>query len=155
MSEEKKEPIDNNDLLLKLEAELSERQERWNIVMETLSKKINYELKNCIELSAEAISYRQMMLEERTHQYYRFYRLTAKLKELQKARFEFYSVNYQIKTNSTEKNKLIESDLAYHDARLEYIQNYINYMTECIKGVDHIIWSVKNKIDFFNISGLD
>jgi len=154
MSEESKEK-DYDQVLLDLEDELTNSQTKWNTVLENLSKKINYELKNSIELSAEAISYRQMILEERTQYYYKIYRLNPKLKQLHKARFEYYSTKYQIKINSTEKNKLIDSDLAYHEAKLEFLQNYINFLTECIKSVDHVIWSVKNKIDFYNISGID
>lgn len=138
-----------------LEEDLMRRQEKWNIVMEKLSEKIYGELKHSVELSAEAVSYRQMIIEERTNYYYKLYRLSAKLKEVHKSKFEYYSQHYQIKTNSTEKNKLIESDLAWHDAKLEFIQTYINFLTESIKSVDHVIWSVKNKIDFYNISGLD
>ena len=138
-----------------LEIELHKQELDWNSKIDTLSKKINNEIKYSIELSAEAVSYRQILLEERTQVYYKIYKAMPKIKQLEKAKFEFYSTKYQIKINSTEKNKLIESDLAYHTAKMDFLQNHINYLTECIKNIDHIIWSVKNKIDFYNISGIN
>lgn len=149
------EEVDYEKILDNLEVELHKNEKNWNKIIDDLSKKINSELKHTIELSAEAISYRQMLLEERTQVYYKIYKSMPKLKQLEKAKFEFYSTKYQIKINSTEKAKLIDADLSYHSAKMEYLQNHINFLTECVKNVDHVIWSVKNKIEFYNISGLD
>jgi len=142
-------------VLDKLEIELHKQELDWNSKIDALSKKINHEIKYSIELSAEAVSYRQILLEERTQVYYKIYKAMPKIKQLEKVKFEYYSTKYQIKINSTEKNKLIESDLSYHTAKMDFLQNHINYLTECIKNIDHIIWSVKNKIDFYNISGIN
>jgi hypothetical protein len=152
MSEEK---VDFEKILENLEKELHKEEIRWNKIVEDISKKITKELKYSIELSAEAISYRQMLLEERTQYYYKIYSSMPKLKQLQKTKFEYYSTRYQIKTNSSEKTKLIEADLSYHEAKMEFLQNHINFLTECIKNIDHVIYSVKNKIELHNITGLD
>ncbi|MCK9445441.1 hypothetical protein M0Q50_00940 [bacterium] len=149
------EEVDYEKILDNLELELHKNEKNWNKIIDDLSKKINNELKHTIELSAEAISYRQMLLEERTQVYYKIYKSMPKLKQLEKSKFEFYSTKYQIKINATEKAKLIDADLSYHSAKMEYLQNHINFLTECVKNVDHVIWSVKNKIEFYNISGLD
>ena len=149
------ENIDYEKILEHLEKELHKDEIKWNKIVDTLAKKITNEIKESIDLSAEAISYRQMLLEERTQCYYKIYRSMPKLKQLRKSKFEYYSTRYQIKTNSTEKVKLIDADLAYHEAKLEFIQNHNNFISESIKNVDHVIYSVKNKIEMHNITGLD
>jgi len=147
--------IDYEKILEKLESDLVANQKRWNDIIEKLTKRINCELKKSIDLTAEATSYRQMLNEERTHYYFKIYRDMPKLKKLRKTYFEHYSTKYPIKVNSTEKTKLIDADVAYHEAKMEYLQNYINFVSESMKTVDHIIYSVKNKIELYNATGLD
>lgn len=152
MSEEK---VNYDEILEKIEKDLTERQKRWSDIIEKLTSKITCELKKSIELSAEATSQRQLILDERTNWYYKMYKELPKLKQLRKKHFEWYSTKYPIKINGTEKTKLIDADLAYIEAKMEYIQNYINFLTESIKTVDHIIYSVKTKVDLYNATGLD
>ncbi|NPV12882.1 MAG: hypothetical protein HPY57_14010 [Ignavibacteria bacterium] len=154
MSDEK-EKVNYDEILEKLEKDFIERQKRWNDIVEKLSNKITCELKKSIELSAEATSQRQLILDERTNWYYKMYRDLPKLKQLRKKHFEWYSTKYPIKVNGTEKTKLIEADLAYQEAKMECMQNYINFLTESIKTVDHVIYSVKTKVDLYNATGLD
>ena len=154
MSEEN-EKIDYEKILEKLETDFIKKQERWNLVIEKLTGKITCELKKSIDLSAEATAQRQLLLDERTNWYYKMYKDLPKLKQMRKKHFEWYSTKYPIKINSTEKKKLIEADLAYQDAKMDYLQNYINFLTDSIKTVDHVIYSVKTKVDLYNATGLD
>lgn len=152
MSEEK---VNYDEIIEKLENEFIEKQKKWNSIVEELTSKINCELKYSVELSAEAISKRQIILEERTFWYYKMYKDLPKLKQLRKKYFEWYSAKYPYKINSSEKAKLIEADMAYQETKMECIQNYINFLTETIKTVDHIIYSVKTKVDLYNLTGLE
>lgn len=149
------EKIDYEKILDKLETDLSKKMDDWNKIIDKLAKKINCELKLSIDLSAETVSYRQMINEERTHYYFIMYKDLPKLKKLRKTYFEHYSTKYPIKVNGSEKAKLIDADVAYHEAKMDYIQNYINFLSESLKTVDHIIYSVKNKIELYNATGLD
>lgn len=132
-----------------------ERQEYWNKELEKLSFKINGELKDTILLSAETISYRQILLEERTNQYYKMHKSMIKYKEFNKQRVEFYLKEYQFKVTGPEKKILLDADMKNFDCRMEYSQNYINFLTETIKNIDHIIWSVKNKIELYNLTAIE
>lgn len=149
---EKKTP---EEVLNTQESYYRERQEYWNKELEKLSYKINGELKDTIQLSAETISYRQILLEERTNQYYKMHKSMLKYKEYNKQRIEFYLGEYQFKVTGPEKKGLLESDMRHFDCRMEYSQNYINYLTETIKNIDHIIWSVKNKIELYNLTTIE
>lgn len=149
------EEVDYEKILEKIEAELRLSEDKWNKLVEKLSNSINCELKKTLDLAAEATAYRQMAIEERTNYYFKMYKDFPKLKNMKKKHFEFYSTKYPIKTNSTEKVKLIEADCAYYDAKMDYLQNHINFLTETIKTIDNVIYSVKNKIDLYNATGLD
>jgi hypothetical protein len=83
------------------------------------------------------------------------YRDLPKLKQIRKNYFEHYSGKYPYKVNGTEKQKLIDADVAYQDAKMDFLQNYINFLSESVKTIDHIIYSVKNKIELYNATGLD
>jgi hypothetical protein len=155
MENNEKPKLSNNDIIKKLESDLTSIEKIWNTDIENLAKRINNELKDCINLSAEAISIRQRLVDEKTNYYYKIYHNMPALKQLHKEKFEYYSLKYQIKTNGSEKLKLIESDLAYHDAKMDLLQNHINFLSESIKTMDNIIYSIKNKIELYNIIGLD
>ena len=144
-----------DEALHEIETYYSERQEYWNKELEKLSYKINGELKDTILLSAETISYRQILLEERTNQYYKMHKSMIKYKEFNKQRTEYYLAEYQYKVTGPEKKILMEADMRHFDCRMEYSQNYINYLTETIKNIDHIIWSVKNKIELYNLTAIE
>jgi hypothetical protein len=153
MSEEKK--LDYDGILEKLEKDLTTKQKVWSDVIKKLSNRITCELKKSVDLSADATCQRQLLIDERTHWYFKMYRDLPKLKQIRKTYFEYYSGKYPYKVNGTEKQKLIDADVAYQDAKMDYLQNYINFLSESVKTVDHIIYSVKNKIELYNATGLD
>jgi len=153
MSGEKK--IDYEKVLDNILQDFEKKQKIWSKTIDGLANRINCELKLSIDLSAEATSQRQMLIDEKTHQYFKMYRDYPKLKQIRKKLFEQYSGKYPYKTNAGEKAKLIDADVAYQEAKMEYIQNYINFLADSIKTVDHIIYSVKNKIELYNATGLD
>jgi len=145
---------DFSDILMNLENKLKNIEKIISEKITQLTNKINCELKETIDLSAEATSYRQYIVDIRTEFYFKLYKEIPKLKQLKKSRYEYYFTKYPIKTNSSEKTKLIESDVAYHEAKMEIYQNHINYLTESLKTVDHVIYSVKNKIELYNATGI-
>jgi hypothetical protein len=142
-------------ILNDLETDLVNKQNNWSDIITKLSGKINCELKKTIELSAEATAYRQMLIDDKTQYFFKMYRDMPKLKKLRKTKFEWYSTKYPIKINGTEKGKLIDADCAYHEAKMDYLQNYVNFLSDSIKTVDNVIYSVKNKVDLYNATGLD
>jgi len=150
----KEEEFKKTELQLeKVQDELTKKQNLWNNKIEELSTRINNELSSAINESAIAISYRQILLEERTQMYYSMYKSMPRIKLEHKRLFEHYSMNYAIKINGTEKQRLIEADMCQFEHKMSILQNYITFLTETIKNVDNIIYAIKNKVDFYNISG--
>lgn len=147
--------INFEEIIEQLAGKLEDQRNKCNRIVTNLTNRITDELKNAMQLEAESISYRQILNDEIARYTYRIYKDVPKLKQMTKARFEYYATKYQIKTNGSEKGKLIESDLAWQKAKLELYENHIQFLSESRKSVDHVIWSVKNKIQIHNITGLD
>lgn len=141
------------DLDIFLDSFNTERKE-WDDVVKKLSYRIKDDLKQSFFLESEAIS-RRVELNERIYYYTSLLsKFSLKLKEMRKIKFEYYVSKYEIKTNSSEKKMLMESDFRWVEIRIDHIQYMIEYLSETRKSVDHIIWSVKNKIGIYNILGL-
>ena len=153
MAEKKK--IEYEKILDNIFQDYTKKQKIWSNTIGELSERITCELKESIDLSAVATSQRQILIDERTHEYFKMYKDYPKLKQIRKQLFEKYAGKYPYKTNAGEKQKLIDADVAYQEAKMDYIQNYINFLSESIKTVDHVIYSVKNKIELYNATGLD
>jgi len=145
----------NDKILETIEEELLGLEKLITTKVKSVAGRINCELKESIDLSADATSYRQILIDDRTKYYYKLYKLSPAIKKAKKSKFEFYSMKYPIKTNSTEKNKLIDADMAYYEAKFEFYQTHINFLTESVKTLDHVIYSVKTKVDLYNATGLD
>jgi hypothetical protein len=152
---DKKASIDFDEKLNILQLKYEEKQRLWNITIEKLSKNINCELKKSIKVTADTNCQRQIMIDERTKEYYKVYKNMPKLKKMKKTLFEYYSSKYPYKSNGAEKQRLIEADVSYQDANMDFLLNYINYLTDSLKSFDQILYAMKNKIDLYNATGLD
>jgi len=148
------EKVTNDQILQNIEDELVKLEEITTKKIKSYANRINCELKESIDLSADATSYRQYLIDDRTHFYYKLYREMPKLKKMKKTHFEFYSTKYPIKVNSTEKRMLIEADISYYETKIDYYQNHIDFLTDTVKTIDHVIYSVKTKVELYNATGL-
>ena len=145
----------SEDELDKLESAIEEQREKWNKIVQELSNRINDDLKKSMELSATAVAYRQKIISEIGSYAVKSHRLMSKLKVLKKHYFEEYATKYQIKTNTTEKNMCIDADTSTFVAKIDLIDSHVQFLVDCGKNIDNVIWSVKNKIQLYNITGLD
>jgi len=141
--------------LVSLEKKLLESQVRISNIVDNLSKRLNCELREVIQLESEATSIRQVIISEKTSFLFKIYKDQPKIKEARRKQYEHHSAKCQFKPSVGEKQILIDADVAYHDAKIAYLENHINFINETIKTVDHIIWGCKNKIEIANITGLE
>lgn len=146
--ETKKEP--NIELIDKIE----NIQKEYSNIIKKLSNKLSCTAEETIELQAEVISHRQIFLDELMHTTYSINKITPKNKQLKKKRFEYYTIEYQIKKmTGPEKIKMIEADLAYHDQLIDIYNNHVEFLKESIKNLDNLNYAIKNKIEIYNIIG--
>jgi hypothetical protein len=143
------------EIVQELKTELAKSCQEWSNILYKLTIKINTELKQSLSLEAEAISYRQELTHEIANYSFNLTNDVAKLKKLKKTRFEYYATKYQIKTNGSEKNKLVDADVAFYQEKIDVLDNYLQFLIETKKSMDHVVWSVKNKIQLYNLTEME
>lgn len=145
---------DEMDPRLKLSEEMQKDVQYWKSIVINLTRRTREDhLKDVIDIQAEAISYRQEVIEKLRTYSIRIHKLVQKLKLLHKAKFEFYSTSYQIKTNGTEKLRLIEADLSEHQLLINELDEHVNFLRDTAKNLESINYSIKGKIELYNIIG--
>ena len=139
---------------LVLSKKMSESTKHWKIKVDDLTRRIREDkLMDVVDIQAEAISHRQDIVEEVRKYSVIIYKSVQKMKGLQKSRFEFYATSYQVKTNGTEKLKLIEADLSEYQCFIDELDEHVTFLRETSKNFDNINYAVKNKIELANILG--
>jgi len=127
----------------------------WKVILDGLTRRIREDhLKDIVFIQAEAISHRQLIIEEVRTYSVKIHKLVQKMKILTKARFEFYSTSYQVKTNGTEKLNLINADLSEYQSFINELDEHVNFLRDTSKNLDNINYSVKNRIELANILGV-
>jgi len=131
-----------------------ESRKQWTAIIRILTDRIrNDDVKNAYEIQAEAISYRQSVVDEVNIYAVKIYKLKQQVKVLSKARFEFYATSYQVKTSGTERLRLIEADLSKHQLFMDELDEHVNFLRETSKNLESINYAVKGKIELANILG--
>ena len=141
---------DSREELLK---KVAESTKKWTAIVDNLSFRIKGDIKDVVEVQAEAISYRQHVVEEIKTYSVKIYRLVQKMKVLTKTRFEYYATGYQVKTSAAEKIKLIDADLSHYQQFINDLDEHVNFLRETSKNLDNINYGIKNAIELTNILG--
>lgn len=138
-----------------LRKQLEESEKYWNTSIENLSKKLIKPVQESVQTQAEAISMRQILTEQIKNMSYQSYKFKQKVKQFEKERLEFYLFGYQIKTNSGEKVKLIEADIAAYQYRMDIFDIHVNFLRETQKDIDNINFAIKNKITLYQLTEME
>lgn len=146
------------------QSELEKRNAQIKTMMESkkkwtsITRSLTYSVKESdplkiVDVQADAISYRQQVIEEISIYAVKISKLMQKLKIKEKERFEFYATSYQVKTSGTEKGRLINADLSIMQSFVDEYDQHVNFLRETSKNLDSINYAVKNKIELANILG--
>lgn len=139
-----------------LEKTLSTDQERWVKVLKKMSFESKADAKKLYIVDADAINYRQMTTSEIQKYALVIHKENKVLKTLIKKRFEWYSTKYQINLKSSgDKMKLIESDVAEIQYRIDLLDNHIDFLKGTSDNLKQLGYMVKNRLELLNILGLD
>lgn len=139
-----------------IEKLLKEQRDRWDKAINKLSEEVrDAEIKKAVDLTATANAYRQKIMSEISSYSMKLMKLVYKFRIIRKAKFEHYATMYQIKVNTTEKNLLIDADTSAYQAKMDMMEYHIEYLRESGKTIDNINWFMKNKLQAYNITGLE
>lgn len=152
MSQFEQEEKDSRKILTK---KMLESSKYWIAIVSDLTRRIKEDdIKKIIDIQAEAISHRQIVIDEIRIYSVKIHKLVQKIKVLTKQRFEFYATSYQVKTSGSEKLKLIESDLSEYQSFINELDEYVNFLRDTAKNLESINYSVKSRIELANILGV-
>ena len=65
-------------------------------------------------------------------------------------RFRDYSLNYDIKLNSAEKNSFVNADCNVLRQQVNMMKAQILYFEECVKTLDNFGFAVRNKLEILS-----
>ena len=154
MPEKDEEEIDEE--VDKLIATLKKMEDYWDKTVDDLSKKLDCSAKEVIPVQAEVISVYQRVSENIKNMVYQLAKLMPKIKALKKQRFEYYAgALAPYPNNASERNKLIEWDVALYDRKKDILDGHIDHLRNTLKNVDNMNFTIKNKIELYKMTGLE
>lgn len=141
-----KKTIEQNTLLEeKLELERKEWREK---VLELVN--MMKDNKKLSEAQVYQLSYRQQVQEILASYRILIEKRQGMLETQSVARFREYTLNYDIKLSSGEKNTFVSADLNALKQQINMIKTQITYFEECVKTLDNFGFAVRNKLEIIS-----
>jgi len=128
-----------------LEKRLVSDRNDWQDKIKTLIQKIKSvsELADC---QVHMLSYRQILLDKIAEFKTIVYKRNASLDKYYRSQYREYTLNYDIKLTSGEKNTFIKAELSALRTQINILESHINYYQECIKTLDNMAFAIRNRI---------
>ena len=137
-----------------LETVLESEQGNWNKIISSMIFKMKSDIKYIHDAGADAINYSQLVTADIRKYALIIHKENKLLKGLIKSRFEWYSTQYQITVkNSGDKMKLIESDVAEIQYKIDLLDTHIDYLKTTGDNLKQMGYTIKNRIELLNILG--
>ena len=144
--------MDNSKILeqnAKLEEELSKERAEWkDKVLELIN--MMSDNKKLSEAQIYQLSYRQQVQEKLANYRILLEKRQSVLETQMTNRFRDYSLNYDIKLNSAEKNAFVNADCNVLRQQVNMMKAQILYFEECVKTLDNFGFAVGNKLEILS-----
>ena len=145
-------PLDDKKILEQntiLEKELETERTEWkNKVLELIN--MMKDNKKLSEAQVYQLSYRQQVQEKLATYRILIEKRQGLLENQMTSRFRDYSLNYDIKLSSAEKNSFISADCNALKQQINMIKTQITYFEECVKTLDNFGFAVRNKLEILS-----
>ena len=141
-----KKTIEQNNLL---EKELENERSEWKNKVIALIDMMK-DNKKLSEAQVYQLSYRQQVQEKLAAYRILLEKRQAMLETQMVTRFRDYSLSYDIKLSSAEKNSFISADCNALKQQVSMIKTQINYFEECVKTLDNFGFAVRNKLEIIS-----
>jgi hypothetical protein len=128
-----------------LEETLLRDRDKWsNKIRELISMMKN--VNDIPEAQVYMLSYRQMLLDSISSFQSSLYKKNVSFDTYYKSKFREYTLDYDIKLNGGEKEKMIRSDLTIIQRQINLLESHIDYYRECIRTLDNMGFAIRNRI---------
>ena len=133
----------------KLEDEFKKEREEWkNKILELIN--MMKDNKKLSEAQIYQLSYRQHVQEKLSYYRILIEKRHGMLETQSVARFRDYTLNYDIKLSSGEKNSFVSADLNALKQQINMVKTQITYFEECVKTLDNFGFAVRNKLEILS-----
>lgn len=140
----------------KLEHQLNADENKWNKEILDYTNQLKGDVKELHVTDANITNSRQLVSSEIRKHALSIHKTNKNVKQMVKKQFEHYSTNYQIVLkSSSDKMKLIESDIRSIQYKIDLLNSHISFLRETNDNLKQMGYSVKNRIELLNILGLD
>lgn len=142
----------------------------WTNDITVVTSKISGHIESINEAQSLALSYRQKLIESVGNYSRRLVKQNNILKTLKKGKFIYYSTGLlpdgnrpspdiirrdqhivSLKKTKSEMDIIISGDLTDSEQYTELLESHIFFLRECVKTVDHCLYSIKNRIELMNL----
>ena len=106
--------------------------------------------KKLSEAQVYQLSYRQQVQELLANYRILIEKRQGMLETQSVSRFREYTLNYDIKLSSGEKNTFVSADLNALKQQINMIKTQITYFEECVKTLDNFGFAVRNKLEILS-----
>jgi len=130
---------------LELEETLIRDRDKWsNKIRELIAMMKN--VNDIPEAQVYMLSYRQMLLDSISSFQTSLYKKNVSFDTYYKKKFREYTLDYDIKLNGGEKEKVIRGDLTLSQRQIYLLESHIDYYRECIRTLDNMGFAIRNRI---------
>jgi hypothetical protein len=130
---------------LELEETLIRDRDKWsNKIRELIAMMKN--VNDIPEAQVYMLSYRQMLLDSISSFQTSLYKKNVSFDTYYKKKFREYTLDYDIKLNGGEKEKMIRADLTLIQRQIHLLESHIDYYRECIRTLDNMGFAIRNRI---------
>ncbi len=98
------------------------------------------------DVQVSMLSFRQMLIDKTVEFKNILYRRKSSWDKYFKIKYREYSINYDVKLNSSEKASFIKADLSALKTQINMIETHIEYYGECIRTLDNMAFAIRNRI---------
>tara|TARA_B100000900_G_scaffold325505_1_gene285342 strand:- start:278 stop:727 length:450 start_codon:yes stop_codon:yes gene_type:complete len=98
------------------------------------------------DVQVSMLSFRQMLIDKTVEFKNILYRRKSSWDKYFKVKYREYSINYDVKLNSSEKASFIKADLSALKTQINMIETHIEYYGECIRTLDNMAFAIRNRI---------
>lgn len=171
MPENNADNADNaTSILTKLTEEFEKEVTRWTKDIRDMSSKVSGHAESINEAQSLALSYRQQLAETVSTYTRRLAKQSSKMKVLRRGKFVYYATGIlpngtrpdpetirrdqhiiSLKKTKSEMDLIISGDLSDNEHYMELLEQHIFFLRECIKTVDHCLYSIKNRIELMTL----
>lgn len=130
----------------RLESFYSQKREAWTKTLMPLFGQLKEVPQAVYEMQAEALSYRHSINEEIAYFLQKLTTETSAMKQAKRDRFIYYATGFSLKTNTGEKQVLVDGDLAEMEKTVELMQLHIDFLRDCVKTLDNLQYAVRNRV---------